>query len=106
MQVEVVTNLVTGAVLSGSREEMTHLCCGLLSFVKDRFSVTGTFTALASQACTFFQLTHASCTLLSSSNDVAVSYSFADTYVHLSLPEMLLRTDVSINKNYYQTQVF
>ena len=77
--------------LSGSREKVTHLSGSLLGFVKDGLGITSTFAALTSETCALFQLAHAGSTLLSSSNDVAVSHSFADTYVHLSSPELLLR---------------
>lgn len=86
-QVEIVTNVFIRRRCSSRREEVAHLSGGLFGFVKDSFGIACTFSALASEASAFFQLTHAGCTLLGSSNDVAVSYSFADTYVHLSSPE-------------------
>ena len=80
-----------GSALSGRREEMRHLTSLLLGFVKNSLGITCTFSALATEACAFFQLAHAGCSLLSSSDDIAVGNSFADAYVHRSDPVVLVR---------------
>lgn len=61
---------------------MTHLGCSLLCFFEDGFSIPRTFATLASKTGAFFQLTHACRTLFGSGDDVTVSHSLADTYVH------------------------